>query len=115
MAIHGDEQNRALQVIRQHIELQDKKADPCIFLLFGPAGTGKSHFVRVIKENSQSILFIDEADALLRHIRGTDSGTTARVKQILLKRLSGPDSVPGLTVILATNNPEEMDMAFRSR
>ncbi|MGL4669481.1 MAG: AAA family ATPase [Methanobacteriaceae archaeon] len=70
----------------------------------------------VAKKTTPSVIFIDEIDAIALH-RSFQSlrGDVSEVVNALLTEMDGISENKGVVTIAATNNPEQLDYAIRSR
>jgi AAA family ATPase len=67
-------------------------------------------------KTSPSVIFIDEIDAIGLHRRFQSSrGDVSEVVNALLTEMDGVHENEGVVTIAATNNPEQLDHALRSR
>lgn len=69
---------------------------------------------RIRTSGSRAIIFVDEADQLLRH-QGELSNDNARVVLNLIKDETGESNNRGATFIFASNMPDHIDNAMKSR
>ena len=80
-------------------------------------GAGKIHeLFEVALKNSPSVIFIDEIDAIGLHRQFQSlRGDVSEVVNALLTEMDGIRDNEGVVTIAATNNPQQLDYAIRSR
>lgn len=71
---------------------------------------------KIAKKTAPSLIFIDEIDAIALHRRFQSlRGDVSEVVNALLTEMDGISENKGVVTIAATNNPEQLDYAIRSR
>jgi len=80
-------------------------------------GAGKIHeLFDTASKNSPSVIFIDEIDAIGLHRQYQSlRGDVSEVVNALLTEMDGIRDNEGVVTIAATNNPQQLDYAIRSR
>lgn len=80
-------------------------------------GAGKIHeLFEVALKTSPSVIFIDEIDAIGLHRQFQSlRGDVSEVVNALLSEMDGIQDNEGVVTIAATNNPQQLDYAIRSR
>lgn len=80
-------------------------------------GASKIHeLFEIALKNSPSVIFIDEIDAVGLHRKFQSlRGDVSEVVNALLTEMDGIQDNEGVVTIAATNNPEQLDHAIRSR
>merc|ERR1712038_784321 len=114
MDMQKQEMREAVELPLSHFDLYKQIGidPPRGVLMYGPPGCGKT---MLAKENSPSIIFIDEIDAIATKRFDAQTGADREVQRILLELLNqmdGFDQTTNVKVIMATNRQDTLDPAL---